>query len=362
MRKFFIKICLFLPVPLLLIGVNYFIDPANLFKSIKYEKGIAEILLKGLNVANISNWDERLVQKYYIEGLREKKDIVVFGSSRAMEINAQLFPEKKNFNNSVSGASIEDYIAIYGLYYTKNLLPSIIIIGLDPWLLNRNNEQGRWKTISKYYNFTLNRMKLKSTETYGDIAKYKELLSPSYFQHSIKRLFEIIKKPSAPKKGEYYQTDKTEADVPIKLFDGSYSYDDKIRTMSVSEVKKKAISYATSKPIYSLGQFSKLDVDYIKLLESFIDLIKNDNIKVIFYLTPYHPYVYEYMINSNEYKIIQETQKYFEHLAIKKNIRLLGSYNPMDISLTEKDFYDGMHTKFSSVKKIFEKYMKVKIY
>lgn len=74
------KILIFLPLVCLLVFVNYLVDPANIFKINKYEKNIAEILLKELNVANISNYDERLLQKHYVKGLQNEKDIIVLGS------------------------------------------------------------------------------------------------------------------------------------------------------------------------------------------------------------------------------------------------------------------------------------------
>jgi len=49
------NISIFLPFALLLVSVNYFVDPAQLFNMNHYEQGMAEIFLKGLNVAGVSN-------------------------------------------------------------------------------------------------------------------------------------------------------------------------------------------------------------------------------------------------------------------------------------------------------------------
>ena len=111
-----------------------------------FEKGIADILLSGHNVANIGNYDERLLQKDIIQNDQRQIDIIVLGSSRSMQINSQtindIFQDQIFFNHAVSGASVEDYIAILDLYLEKNALPSTIIIGVDPWILNSNNGTG----------------------------------------------------------------------------------------------------------------------------------------------------------------------------------------------------------------------------
>jgi len=152
MKKFIYKASLSTIVVLtILVSVNYFGDAAKLFGS-DYEKVIATILLNGKNVTNISNYDERRLQKELIENLKKTPDIVILGSSRTMLINDEYFTEKFLLNNSVSGASIEDLISIYQIYKSKGMIPGKVIIGIDPWLFNENNNQSRWKTLEKEFN------------------------------------------------------------------------------------------------------------------------------------------------------------------------------------------------------------------
>jgi len=103
--KFVKKLMFLLPIVCLIIGFNYFVDPANIFRSEKYCQAVVSLLLKGKNVANITNYDERLLQKEYINSLTQRRDIVVLGSSRVMQISASLFPRHSFLNNGVSGRS-----------------------------------------------------------------------------------------------------------------------------------------------------------------------------------------------------------------------------------------------------------------
>jgi len=353
------KILIFLPLICLLVFVNYFVDPAKIFKINKYEKNIAEILLKELNVANISNYDERLLQKYYIEGLQNGKDIIVLGSSRAMGVNSTLFPNMNFFNNSVSGATIEDYIAIFEMYHKKKIKPKIVILGLDPWLLNKNNNQKRWKSIANYYNNFMSRPMLdrKSFDLksliYNEktflLNKYLQLFSLSYFQASIRDLFNIGNERN------FYSTNLIESDVAIKLFDGSLSYEKEYRLKFPQEVLKDAQRYVNRKPIYALDKYYELDKKAIYKFEEFIDFLSSKNITIIFFFTPYHPYVYNHLINSNEYKIVLEVESYFKRVSLQNNIYTIGSYNPEIYGFNENDFYDGMHPKKGAIEQLFER-------
>ena len=195
MKKFLKKILLIsTPLMILLVVINYFIDPAKIYDS-KYEKKISNILINGNFVTNINNYDERILQKEIINSMRNPKEVLVFGSSRTMLINSSFFPNKTFFNNSVSGASYEDFIAIFQIYKENNLLPKKIIIGIDPWLLNKNNRQIRWKSIESYYK------KNKELTSYSfSFQKFSQLISLSYFQSAIINLPEYFLFKTEPKK------------------------------------------------------------------------------------------------------------------------------------------------------------------
>ena len=89
-RRIILKLTLILlPVAILVISVNYFVDPANMFSSREYVSGIADILSKGNNVNNVKNYDERLLQEQMTTKLQRTPDIVVLGSSRVMAVGSE---------------------------------------------------------------------------------------------------------------------------------------------------------------------------------------------------------------------------------------------------------------------------------
>ncbi|MCZ7662223.1 MAG: hypothetical protein M5U22_04440 [Thermoleophilia bacterium] len=136
-----------LSVCLVTVGV----DPANLFRGTGYERGIAELLAQGRNVAAIANHDDRLVQRYYAAKVERAPDVLVLGSSRAMQIRrddaaaAGLGPTF--FNASVSEGTLEDFEAILELYLKRGFIPHTVVLGVDIWDLQATDWLAGWKSL-----------------------------------------------------------------------------------------------------------------------------------------------------------------------------------------------------------------------
>lgn len=336
MKKFIYKASLCTIVVLIvLVSVNYLGDAAKLFGS-DYEKGIAAILLNGENVTNISNYDERKLQKELIENLKKSPDIVILGSSRTMLINNEYFLDQFLLNNSVSGASIEDLISIYQIYKSKGIIPGKVIIGIDPWLFNENNNQSRWKTLENEYNKFLE----KDSFFKDNLYKYKQLISPSYFQSSIKQLG---KKSDPQTTLIKYNRSNT------KLTDGSLTYSKSYRESTISDINVGVQRYIQGN-IYSIGNFKELSPSIISKFELLIKDLKINNIQIIFFLAPYHPIVYDQI--KRDYPKVLKTEEFIRSFARKKNIEILGSFSPNKIGVDENYFYDGMHSKEKGIKLI----------
>lgn len=352
--KFIKRILFLLPIPLVIIGFTYYVDPANIFKKERYYKQIAKILLQGKNIANLVNYDERLLQKYYINGLPEKRDVVILGSSRIMLIDSNMYKGQSFFNNSVSGATLEDYLAIYWMYYKRKLIPSTMVIGLDPWLLNKNHGQVRFESVREDYQEMVNYLEGKNEKfKIADIipSKYYELISPSYFQSSFSLWYKNLRSVKKNTR-KYYVTTENLVKETLKYADGSLGDNEKSRNVSPEKVYLSAIEYTNIEPVYSLGNFTQLDPVFTGQFDKLIDLMLKDKVKIVFFLSPYHPVTYNNLVKSDKYKIIVEVQRYFEKFAKNKNIEIRGSYNPNDYSLTNLDFYDGMHLKQNAIKRI----------
>jgi hypothetical protein len=347
MKKLIIKLILVLaPIFLFVISVNYFGDAANLF-STGFEKKISDELIKGNNVTNVTNYNERLLQKYLINNTAFCPEVIVIGSSRAMLINSSDFEGHTFFNNGISGATIEDLLAIYQMYEQKKCLPKKIILGLDPWILNINNGQTRWTTLKREYILQYNQLTNNNAiakDTHID-SKYFQLVSPSYFHGSFKKLFLVSSK--------LIVTNNKINNTFTKLVDGSITYDFRYRSADSAEVEKRAQDFLSGE-IYSLEKFDKLSPDNKNLLEKIIAHLRNHHIEVSFFLAPYHPKVYTFIEKSERYSQVIESEKYYIDLALKYGIKVIGSFNPNKLNMNNSYFYDGMHCNEKGIEKILK--------
>ena len=336
MKKFIYKSSLFLLLILTtLLLVNYFGDSARLFTK-GYEEKIINIISNNKNATNISNFDWRLLRRVYTDRLNVRPDVLVLGSSRVMLINNSYFDDKKLLNNAVTGAALQDLIAIFQMYKTKKILPKSIIIGLDPWIFNVNNEQKRWLTLSKEYYSYYNIEKINNE--ISNFYKIKELISPSYFQESYKNLLN---------KSDPISTKKTYNKTNTLLFDGSLTYGEKYRKVSQEIVDNKAVNFIED-GLYSLEKFDLISADLFDEFERFCNEIVNNKIKLSIILIPYHPIVYN-KINNN-YKIVLDVENKIIEFAKNNNIKYFGSYNPENTGISRQEFYDGMHLNESGIK------------
>jgi hypothetical protein len=336
MRKFIYKIFFYAVIVLsLLTTTNFLGDSAQLFSS-GYENKIANILIEGNNVTNITNHDERILQREWIDKLDSSPDIIILGSSRSMMIREKDFENKKLINNAVSGASIEDLIAIYQIYKSKNIPPKKIILGLDPWIFNENNGEKRWLSLQKEYDSFYNR---ESDNKESDYYKLKQLVSISYFQSSLKRgLSKIFKENVDP-----IITNKIYNQEQTKLSDGSITYDKKYTESSNYEtVNRRAIEYNTG-PMYNLEKFKYISPKLFKEFEKLCLEILNNNIELSIWIPPYHPKVYKKL--KQEYQILLKLENKILNFASSKKIEVSGSINPHKSGFISENFYYGMHLK-----------------
>ncbi len=359
MKRLFLRLLLLAPIPALVVCVNFAGDPAHLFRSKLYCERIARLALDGKRVANLGNYDERLAQRFYVEHLVARPDALALGSSRSLQIGAELFPGRSFYNGSVSGASIEDLVGIYQLYVDRDLTPALLVLGLDPWLLNRRSEQERWFSLVDAYERALARLNCQKyaqltlrRKLHLGLKRWAEAISPSYFQASLQWLFHRYITGAATGREFYVPRDGELVAEDVKRADGSYDYPPAVTERTESQVATIAERYAADEPIYSLGGFQELDPGLCAIFEHFVDDCLAHGVKVIFFLTPYHPIVAKEIANRATYARVAEAESYFRDFGRRRAIPVVGSYRPDDCGVTSGDFFDGMHLRREAVNRL----------
>ena len=336
MSRFLYKTILFaLPLLLLMVSVNYTVDPARLFDE-DYEKYMADVITSGKYVTNISNYDDRIFQKEFILRQTQAPDLLVLGSSRSMQINSTFFKGAHVLNSSVAGATIEDIIALYQIYNLQNKLPKKIILGIDPWTFNEKCEIERWKSLENfYYDF----VKKPANVSF---LKYEQLISPSYFQYAIKTFFWRDKETPQATLQKFNETNTV-------LNDGSLVYRRSKREATFSEVESMVAKYI-SEEIYGIENFTEISESILRDFKLLVSDILSRDIEVVFFLAPYHPQVYK--VATQKYPMVLKSEELIKKYASTHNIKVYGSFDPHALELNERDFYDGMHCKEDALKKV----------
>ncbi len=335
-------------------GFNYKVDSLGLVNSNALDNA-AKDLANGNMIAGLNNFDERIFRKKVIENLKDNIDWIVLGSSRSMMLRKRTFlnTDEKFHNYSVSGAILEDYIALMSIHIdNQHKFPKNIILGIDPWIFNKNNGQKRYLSFVSDYNRLIS--KINGIQIINEKPQYiNKLFSIEYLIENIK----FVKNNISNNLKGYYIVDTINIDTSIRELDGSLQYPYKNRNPNFEKVKDDAISYANGN-VYSLNKFTKLD--NIELFKSFILYLKNNGVNVILYLPPYNPISYDLLSNNKKYIMINEAEKYLFAFSEKYDIKIIGSYNPHKYNLSYKDFFDGMHGLDKTYNVIFKEISQLK--
>lgn len=349
-KKFFFAYFLIFGLGLLGTAIfNYAIDPAHIFRPGIYEMKIAESLAKPSHIIAKSNYDERLVQKYWINHLKQIPPGVVLGSSRMMQVGLQPPDPSLLTNHSVSGATLEDIVGIWSMLNDRKPKPDKVIIGIDPWMLNPQNNQHRWQSIRMEFQKLVHAWNLpgrNGASSQNHLAKWRELISGAYLRQG----WESLKKQSS-NKDDITLTTQTEGPEAIIRFDGTLCYQDAFRHQKTSEARQKAIEYARKRPIYSLKNFFEPGKKEVELLEVFLRNL-NHHADILLVLVPYHPEVYRAIKNSRDTAGVALAEQTVLDIAKRLNIETVGSYDPNQIGFSEDDFYDGMHVRTEAMMRL----------
>jgi len=332
-------------------ALNYAIDPAHIFRLGSYEREVAKILSSDRHVANVTNYDDRLLQVYYTELVRVSKDIVVLGSSRSMQIGASLYPRRSLFNHSVTSARIEDFLAIVEMLTQREILPKTIVIGVDPWIFNANNRGGYWKSFSRYLLGMQSRLGITcmpSAMKNADNPRFHELISLDYLRESLSVLVSRLRSEGEDK---YFAVDDDNTPLAIKRSDGSLKYPLHRLVRSVGVVRAEAIHVMRTRPHAAISNFIELDNCLTQVFESLISYLQSKEISVEIVLPPYHPAAYRVIVGDNQYHTVLSAEAYLKDLSEEFDFPIYGSYSPVNLGCTDEEFVDAYHPKIECFQK-----------
>jgi hypothetical protein len=344
-----------LPVLVLVAGINLVADPANLFQGTGYETGIARIMAEGQNVAGLGDYDDRLTVEEYVRLVPRAPDVLVLGSSRAMQIRSSDFPGMTFFNAAVAEGTLGDAEAIIQLYLEKGQSPGLVLMSMDPWDLQEPDWLTRWTSLYDQRASLLAKIGLPapaaSPTAMSAWKKWGQLFSPSYFQASCRALAAQMVHGGPNVLRGYYATTATSADGAVKLADGSLVYDKAMRERTTAAVELEARDYA-AKWQSQFRKVARVKPAGQNELEALVTFLQGQGIRVCFYLGPYHPTTYAEMRDKHDYRIGGDMEDYLRGLQARMGVTVVGSYDPARAGVTASDFFDGLHLKDTGAAKV----------
>ena len=317
--KYFIKYCFYcLIIPIIITAINFIIDyrgfvnPDSLF----IEKLVND--LEQNNLVYHINVPERRIVKKRIEKTINGLNNICIGSSTSL-----LIGKESGFNYinlAVSGCVTEDMSYLYELIKQNDVKIDTLIIGLNPWALNKHHPDSRYRQF-------------EDEISRNDI---RQIFSIRYLYDNVKI-----------NKYKIWNGDTTEY---IKFSDGSIKYNFDLRNKRWKE-KDFILDYIKGE-IYHLNNFIDIDPNYLMYFEKIVNQFKKISNHTILFLSPYHVLIFDELITKAPIikSVENEIYKIFKD---KEDITIIGSFNPNLYGLEYSDFYDGMHLSESGIKKIF---------
>lgn len=340
---------LFLAALLATLGlVNYLIDPTNAFHP-DFERSMAAAQAAGETVYYKTNYDERLFQELYIQQVDPAPETVVLGSSRSMLLGRDITGYDSFYNHSVSGAALEDYIALLGFYMEKGQLPQRVILELSPWNFNDANTEARWQAYASMYEKSYAVMQGGVAGRSGPDLSWTDLFSVALFQDSLTTL--RTNGLAALEKAQPY-TSLPDDTYYTRYGDGSIRYGREYREQPDEQILQ-TIQDSIGGVIYgSLVGLDQVGNSKKAQFETLAAWLQDQGIEVIVYLSPLPPTIYDYCV-TDAYPALAQVEAYLRDQADVYGYTVRGSYDPSPMGLTDTDFYDCLHAKIESIDRIW---------
>ena len=356
MKNKFYRLLTFLPLLLVLSFTNIYQDPANIFHDESDKQ--AEAILNGYAVYNtIGNRNERAVKKNIILGMAKQIDCIALGSSLIMCVNQDLVGTTSFYNLGVSGGDYYDVIGQLGLMDIAGKKVQSVIINVDSILFNEALYDSKHNLLMPYANYYIEKMNGLDVTLTPQVSednllkKINQIFSVSYFQASIEQ---VQKNNSFKIKQDRWGIVEDQNTTKWSFYDidGSWHYPKSYQSNKLDYIQTDIANYDMAQ---YLSKDRHLSNDEKQRFEKLIKYLNEQNIKIKLFLCPLSLGLWDRMqAESEDYTYIMEIEEYIKEISQKYPIKLIGSYNPYFVGISNSDFYDARHVRREALSKYFQ--------
>ena len=363
-----IKILIALGLALIVPVTNYLVDPAGIYTQSlagSTEGTVVQLLLSGSGAEGLNNYDERLVKRHCIYGISKDTEVLALGSSRVALVTAEMAGTESFFNLAVTGAGLQDVVAMYGVSVMNGITPERVIIALDPCFVNSNYTSFRFDgVLNDGYAYCLTQLMGYSADAVGydsfvngkylaegavssffdyPLEMQQELFSIPYFQSSLQLLL------SGTAEDYVRATDLHYTDEASLRPDGSYCYPIAYREAGIAQVTELADSQTwlvgENKARIIGCEDAQAGDPNLQLFADFVAMLVESGVQVDLLAVPLNPILWQYMQQHERYAPIIDSVDFFNRVAEENGCRIAGSFDPAALGAEITDFYDGYHYK-----------------
>ncbi len=348
---------------LLFVGsIVYWADPGNRWSGDQFPK---RALQPGEILVNPkSNLDDRALrfsQLAYIDS----PDLVVFGSSRALLVNASLFKKQvRVYNLAVTVTKVEDYVAFWQTLKKTGKIPKYILIFVDPWVFNKN-------ATFQYHHVThrlAEEFSFTKTTPKGVGALFERVLHHSAWSQAI---YFITTLPEMMKGMEFKY-----ALIQLALY---HNRAPKLEIMTANNISKQFHGYRSDgscymhvppKPLKQMQQETLQEIPRLTNGMTFYHWLKDDNalamfdlflknaethgVRLFLILPPYQQTALQwFQADRASSSAMQQYEKSVVSMAsAHPNLPVCNAIDPAFSHCPETEFTDWIHTNETCTKKV----------
>jgi hypothetical protein len=381
LRRLLLKLGLLAPIALLVAATNWFVDPALFFGSTyadpsrrTYEAEIFNDMQRG----RVHRLRGAIAQRALTEMLAASRpdiEVIRLGSSVSKPVNSDLFPGRRFLNAGIFGARLERVVAAYQIYHEQGLRPKTVILFLSNAYLTTTQAAAEFQ--AEYCRarvrlgladpntncnasgapqlFAAASFRDELLESPGPLHPYDKLISPRYFQMSLKLL------------EQDWITGNPEAGIGPALPEdeqGSLYPDGSVTWSPVDQQRTPAGIRARSQMLLTPSTLAGVDPlegglipEQCELFEHLVDDLIQQGVQVEIVLPPHNPWFYgearRVLDRDGRLMRAEETEAYVRKYAASRGIVVRGSFDGARVGFTESDFVDYCHIRRESIGRLW---------
>ena len=361
--KILSRCVLLVPILIFMVGFSYTVDRSGLFQGALAPRRIVDLMLQGYDVTNFEQMNEREVVQLFAQDVPETPEVIGIGSSRVLQFTRELVGSDSFFNMGVTGADVRDNMTSYYKMVSYGKAPKVLLWSVDPWVFYGDEAAFDARADEELYNeFLTNVLGVETDyEEPDQVELWKALAEPAYFQGNVDYYLKnrgqatVTDDEGNPIEFNPVEGDPYNQTTTIKRSDGSVLYDIGFRTLNEDQIRALAAEACPTFNSVHMEGFDSLTPTQTEAFDRFLQYARSQGTTVILVLSPWHPYLYDYLLNESElHQGFFQVEPYLRNYCLENNIPLYGSYDPSCIEgLEELDFFDGLHCKDSGIAKFF---------